>query len=52
MSENRQKIMNYITAHPNATEDEIALDLALDVVTVLDVLVTLEKEGAVKSCEV
>lgn len=50
--EDRERITSYLAEHGKATEDEIAKDLNMDIVTVLDVLHTLEKEGVFKSEEI
>ena len=47
--ENNNKILEYLKSHSQATEDEIAKDLNINVVEVLDSLITMEKEGLLKS---
>jgi predicted ArsR family transcriptional regulator len=47
--ENNDKILEYLKSHSQATEDEIAKDLQLNVVDVLDSLITMEKAGLLKS---
>jgi len=47
--ENNEKILEYLKSHSQATEDEIAKDLNINVVEVLDSLITMEKEGLLKS---
>jgi predicted ArsR family transcriptional regulator len=50
--ENKDKILEYLKSHSQATEDEIAKDLNINVVEVLDSLITMEKEGLLKSIPV
>ena len=48
----KEKIVEYLKTHGKPTEDEIAKDLGFHVVDVLDVLLQLEKQGAVTKEEV
>ena len=50
--ENNDKILEYLKIHCQATEDEIAKDLNINVVEVLDSLIMMEKEGLLKSIPV
>ena len=50
--ENNDKILEYLKSHSQATEDEIAKDLNINVVEVLDSLITMEKEGLLQSIPV
>ena len=43
--ENNDKILEYLKSHSQATEDQIAKDLNINVVEVLDSLITMEKKG-------
>ena len=54
MSEKNMKtrISEYLEAHDNATEEEIAQALNLHIIDVLNVLVEMEKQGEVTSEEV
>jgi len=47
----KTRILNYVKAHVGATEDDIAEDLDMHVINVLDALITLEKEGLVKNTD-
>jgi DNA-binding Lrp family transcriptional regulator len=47
----RKRILKYVSDNPRSTEDDIAEALNLDVITVLDVLHGLEREGVLKSEE-
>ena len=47
--ENNDKILEYLKSHYQATEDEIAKDLNINVVDVLDSLITMEKTGLLQS---
>jgi predicted ArsR family transcriptional regulator len=42
------RVIAYLETHEAATEEDIAKDLNLHMVTVLDVLHTLEKKGVVR----
>ena len=44
-----EQITNYLQTHSGATEDDIARDLEINIVDVLDTLETLKKRGAIKS---
>jgi predicted ArsR family transcriptional regulator len=50
--ENNNKILEYLKSHLQATEDEIAKDLNINVVEFLEYLITMEKEGLLKSIPV
>ena len=50
--ENNDKILEYLKSHSQSTEDEIAKNLNINVVEVLDSLTTMEKEGLLKSIPV
>jgi len=45
----KNRVCEYVQAHPNKTEDEIAEALGISVIKVLDILFLLEDEGKVKS---
>ena len=45
----RAQISEYLAAHDNATEEEIAQALNLHIVDVLNALIEMEKEGEVSS---
>ena len=44
----KSQVLAYVHEHPNETEDDIARELRLNVIDVLNALVQLEKEGSVK----
>ena len=50
--EDRKKVLEYVSVNPNSTEDDIAAALGMNIIDVLDVLHTLEKEGVLKSEDV
>jgi predicted ArsR family transcriptional regulator len=45
----KTRISEYLAAHDNATEEEIAQALNLHIVDVLNALIEMEKEGEVSS---
>lgn len=47
----KTRVLEYLETHDSPTEDDVAKDLNLHVVDVLDALHELEKEGQVKSQE-
>ena len=48
----KDRVYNYVANHPDSTEDEVSAALHLNVVTVISVLIELEKEGRVKGRDV
>ena len=47
--ENNNKILEYLKSHKTATENQIAKDLNINLVDVLDSLITMEKTGLLQS---
>jgi len=47
----KDRIYEYVQAHPNQTEDEIAKALGANLLKVLEALLLLQDEGKVKSLE-
>ncbi len=47
--ENNDKILEYLRSHKSATENQIAKDLNINLVDVLDSLITMEKTGLLLS---
>jgi len=48
----KNRVYEYVQAHPNKTEDEIAEALGVSMIKVLDALLLLQDEGLVKSQEI
>jgi len=47
----KEKVYEYVQAHPNKTENEIAEALGVSMIKVLEALLLLQDEGKVKSLE-
>jgi len=45
----KEEVLKYVLQHPNCSEEEIAKALKIDLISVMDTLVKLEKEGKVKA---
>jgi len=48
----KNRVYEYVQAHPNKTEDEIAEALGVSMIKVLEALLLLQDEGLVKSQEI
>jgi predicted ArsR family transcriptional regulator len=46
---NNDKILEYLKSHKTATENQIVKDLNINLVDVLDSLITMEKKGLLQS---